>query len=95
MAPDSRKKKAQEGLLKLLGRDATATQQELDEAHAVLEVQKAKQAATLGELGEDEDPQVGEKASMSEEAIQALGRDDDGSSKGKSKSKGAAKAKKR
>jgi len=47
-ASDARKKRAEEGLLKLLGRDATATQKELDEAHALLEVQKAKQAVTLG-----------------------------------------------
>lgn len=52
-----RKKRAQEGLLKLLGRDATATQKELDEAHAVLEAQQAKAGlptATEPEEGEDE-----------------------------------------
>lgn len=36
-APDARKKKAQDGLLKLLGRDAQATEKELQEAHDVLE----------------------------------------------------------
>ncbi len=36
-ASDSRKKKAEEGLIKLLGRDAKATEKELKEAHAVLE----------------------------------------------------------
>ena len=68
-APESRKKKAEEGLLKLLGRDANATQKELDEAHALLEVQKAKQAVTLGEA----DGQVGEKNGLSEEEIQGMG----------------------
>lgn len=41
-APVSRKQKAEQGLLKLLGRDANATQKELDEAHAVLEAHKQK-----------------------------------------------------
>ncbi|MCM2277485.1 MAG: DNA topoisomerase VI subunit B [Oligoflexia bacterium] len=41
-APDARKKKAEEGLLKLLGRDAKATEAELEEAHAVLEAQQKK-----------------------------------------------------
>lgn len=68
-APESRKKRAEEGLLKLLGRDANATQKELDEAHALLEVQKAKQAVTLGEA----DGQVGEKNGLSEEEIQGMG----------------------
>lgn len=36
-APEARKKKAEEGLLKLLGRDAHVTQQELEDAHAKLE----------------------------------------------------------
>ena len=39
-APDSRKKKAEEGLTKLLGRDAHVTQKELEKAHAILEAQK-------------------------------------------------------
>jgi DNA topoisomerase-6 subunit B len=79
-AADSRKKKAEEGLLKLLGRDAKATQEELEQAHALLEVQKAKQAATLG------DSQVGEKNGLSEEEIQGMG---DGAQDGDGKSKGA------
>lgn len=36
-APETRKKKAEEGLLKLLGRDAHVTQKELEDAHAKLE----------------------------------------------------------
>ncbi len=86
-APESRKKKAEEGLLKLLGRDAHATKQELDEAHALLEVQKAKQAATLGD---EVDPQVGEKAALSEEAIQAKGQAIGKSAKGKASAHGGA-----
>ncbi len=46
-APDTRKKKAEEGLIKLLGRDATATQQELDKAHAVLEAHIEKSGGKL------------------------------------------------
>lgn len=72
-ASDSRKKKAEEGLLKLLGRDAKATAQELEQAHAVLEIQKAKQAVALGELGEGEDATVGEKGGLSEAAIISKG----------------------
>jgi DNA topoisomerase-6 subunit B len=94
-APDARKKKAEEGLLKLLGRDAKATEQELEQAHAVLEVQKAKQAATLGELGdEDSDTQVGEKGALSEAAIVAKGKGAGkagGSSKGGKAAKGEGK----
>ncbi|MCM2322724.1 MAG: DNA topoisomerase VI subunit B [Oligoflexia bacterium] len=41
-ASEARKKKAEEGLLKLLGRDAKATEAELEEAHALLEAQQRK-----------------------------------------------------
>ena len=44
-ASDSKKKKAEAGLMKLLGRDANASQKELDEAHALLEAQMAKTKA--------------------------------------------------
>jgi DNA topoisomerase-6 subunit B len=50
-APDSRKKKAEEGLMKLLGRDARVAEKELDEAHAVLEAHKEKSAADSAEAG--------------------------------------------
>jgi DNA topoisomerase-6 subunit B len=91
-APDARKKKAEEGLLKLLGRDAKATEQELEQAHAVLEVQKAKQAAALGELG-DGDAAVGEKGGLGEAAIIAKGGK--GEKGPKAAGKGAAKAEKK
>ena len=39
-ANDARKKRAEEGLVKLLGRDAKTTEKELHAAHAVLEAQK-------------------------------------------------------
>jgi DNA topoisomerase VI subunit B len=42
-APDSRKKKAEAGLMKLLGRDATDTKKELAEAHDKLEAHKEKE----------------------------------------------------
>jgi DNA topoisomerase-6 subunit B len=71
-APDSRKKKAEEGLLKLLGRDAHATKKELEEAHAVLEAHIAKATATGGDTGIASDG-VGEKAAMTEDAILAQG----------------------
>ena len=41
-APASRKKKAEDGLMKLLGRDAKETKKELAEAHDVLEKHKKK-----------------------------------------------------
>lgn len=88
-ASDSRKKKAEEGLLKLLGRDAKATAQELEQAHAVLAIQNAKQAVTLGELGDGEDAAVGEKGGLSEAAIISKGAK--GKSKKKSKGKGKSK----
>jgi DNA topoisomerase-6 subunit B len=43
-ASAQRKKKAEDGLLKILGRDAHLTQTELDKAHAVLESEKEKTA---------------------------------------------------
>jgi DNA topoisomerase-6 subunit B len=42
-APDSRKKKAEAGLMKLLGRDATDTKKELADAHKKLEAHKDKE----------------------------------------------------
>jgi DNA topoisomerase-6 subunit B len=42
-APDSRKKKAEAGLMKLLGRDATDTKKELADAHQKLEAHKEKE----------------------------------------------------
>jgi DNA topoisomerase-6 subunit B len=48
-APETRKKKAEEGLLKILGRDAKATEQELASASAALEAQKGKESQKLGD----------------------------------------------
>lgn len=48
-APETRKKKAREGLLKLLGRDAQATEKELVAAHEVLEKQKQVEATKIAE----------------------------------------------
>ncbi len=42
-APESRRTKAEEGLRKLLGRDAKAAEQELEQAHEKLEAQKEKE----------------------------------------------------
>ncbi len=41
-APEIRKKRAEEGLIKLLGRDARTTEKELEEAHAILEEHQEK-----------------------------------------------------
>ncbi len=46
-AADSRKKRAEEGLIKLLGRDAKDTKKELEEAHAVLAAQGSKAAKNV------------------------------------------------
>jgi len=48
-ASAARKKKAEEGLVKLLGRDASATKKELAEAHAVLETQQEKESNKIEE----------------------------------------------
>lgn len=45
-APDSRKKKAEEGLLKILGRDAKTAEGELQDAHAKLEAHLEKQGGS-------------------------------------------------
>ncbi len=43
-AKEDQKKRAREGLMKILGRDATATEKELTDANKKLEIQKAKDA---------------------------------------------------
>ncbi|MBI2712024.1 MAG: DNA topoisomerase VI subunit B [Bdellovibrio sp.] len=50
-ASPARKKKAEDGLVKILGRDAHLTKQELDQAHAVLEAQNAE-ADSMGNTAE-------------------------------------------
>ncbi len=57
---DARKKRAEEGLRKLLGRDSKDAVAELEEAHAKLAAQKAKDAKKMG----DEEP-----APMTEEEL--------------------------
>jgi DNA topoisomerase-6 subunit B len=49
-APELRKKKAEDGLMKLLGRDAQATEDELNTASAVLKAHQAKESEKLGEV---------------------------------------------
>jgi DNA topoisomerase-6 subunit B len=49
LANEARKKKAEDGLLKILGKDAHTTQKELAEAHAVLEDQKSLFSGKLEE----------------------------------------------
>jgi DNA topoisomerase-6 subunit B len=64
-APDARKKRAEDGLLKLLGRDSKDAQKELDEAHAHLEAHQAKH----GKVTEAEAaPKMKKKSKTSREA---------------------------
>ena len=70
-ANDSRRKKAEEGLKKILGRDSEAAISDLEQAQTKLAEQKKKQAKITGEdeedapVFEDEDA-VEEKAKKSE-----------------------------
>ena len=48
-AKEDQKKRAREGLMKLLGRDATATEKELTDANKKLEIHKAAQKASASE----------------------------------------------
>jgi DNA topoisomerase VI subunit B len=54
-APESRKKKAEEGLVKLLGRDVRATEKELKEAHEVLEAQIEREASVATSVAANEE----------------------------------------
>ncbi len=54
-ASEARKKKAEEGLKKILGRDSEAAVSQLEEAQSKLAIQKKKEAKKLG-LEYDEDP---------------------------------------
>jgi DNA topoisomerase-6 subunit B len=57
-APDSRKKKAEEGLLKLLGRDATEVKKELKDAHAKLEAHQDKLDDKKSDLVNEEEEEA-------------------------------------
>jgi len=78
-ASPARKKKAEEGLVKLLGRDARATEQELKEAHQILEAQVAKTAGADGpseldadaELPSSDEPRKKAKAEKATKATKA------------------------
>lgn len=52
-ASDNRKKKAEEGLRKILGRDTKATAEELEEAHVKAEAQLSHQKKLLGDSDEE------------------------------------------
>ena len=52
-APDARRKRAEDGLLKLLGRDARSAEKELTEAHADLKTLKDKMAPLASVADED------------------------------------------
>lgn len=77
---DARKKKAEEGLKKLLGRDSEAAIAELEEAESKLKAQKSKDAKKLG-IEEDadsvmpeesEDPRTSEDAQEESESDKAV-----------------------
>jgi DNA topoisomerase-6 subunit B len=89
-APETRKKKAEEGLLKILGRDAKATEQELASASAALEAQKGKESAKLGD-GESVDgaPDAIDVHEMEEEVEKTTSKSQSNSRK--APAKGAAK----
>lgn len=57
-ASDIRKKKAEEGLKKILGRDSKEAISELEEAESKLAAQKKKQAKITGEDGESENTET-------------------------------------
>ncbi|OFZ22647.1 MAG: hypothetical protein A2X94_02455 [Bdellovibrionales bacterium GWB1_55_8] len=58
-ASAARKKKAEEGLMKILGRDTSAAQQELDVAHAKLEAQQAAKQLEMNDLENDLESEAG------------------------------------
>ncbi|MBX3022156.1 MAG: DNA topoisomerase VI subunit B [Bdellovibrionales bacterium] len=90
-APKSRVEKAEEGLKKLLGRDASSAEAELEQATSKLKALKDRERKKLG--GDDEEA-AGD--AMSEEAVieheeQAASADDEGATKGSKKSAGRKK----
>jgi DNA topoisomerase-6 subunit B len=95
-APQERKKKAEEGLLKILGRDAKATEQELASASAALEAQKGKESAKLGD-GQSVDgaPDAIDVHEMEEEVEKSTSKSKKAPAKGAAKpaAKASAKAK--
>jgi DNA topoisomerase-6 subunit B len=89
-ANDARKKRAEDGLLKLLGRDATATQKELDDAHAKLEAHLEKSGGGKAAT-EEASEALGEEVDAFEPGTEgASGEDGDGkAAKGKKGGKAA------
>jgi DNA topoisomerase-6 subunit B len=64
-SPDARKKRAEEGLIKLLGRDARDTEKELKDAHTKLSALKDKQAQKEADSDvEEEDDEATEEESV-------------------------------
>jgi DNA topoisomerase-6 subunit B len=96
-APDTRKKKAEEGLLKLLGRDAKATEQELASANAALEAHKEKEGQKLGDgVSTDGAPDAIDVHEMEEDAEASVSKKKKAPAKGPAaakSAKGAAKGK--
>ena len=68
-APKAREEKAEEGLKKLLGRDASSAEAELKQANSQLKELKAKQRATMGE--EEAESETPSEAAVEEHEEQA------------------------
>lgn len=73
-ANDARKKKAEEGLKKILGRDSEDAASALEEAQAKLELQKQKEAKKLGLDVEDGADSSNESGSTKAETLKKTGK---------------------
>lgn len=99
-APAARKTKAEEGLMKLLGRDTKAAEKELETAHSNLEALKAKTkhlASVDGDGGSEENSAPQDEEGLEAEPELALGDEPSGEAPkkgkaGKSKVKTTAKS---
>jgi DNA topoisomerase-6 subunit B len=91
-ANDARKKKAEEGLIKLLGRDASATQAELDKAHSVLEAHIEKSGGRISARDAEEALGDSEPGDVAVESVEKIKAEKTKKAKGKAKPKGKKKA---
>jgi DNA topoisomerase VI subunit B len=90
-APDSRKKKATEGIVKLLGRDINVAKKELNEA--VVAVKEAKAKGKIQVIGDDEgSPAAAEAAAPEEGEAKGNGKKEKAKPKEKAKAKSKEKA---
>ncbi|MGE0615177.1 MAG: DNA topoisomerase VI subunit B [Bacteriovoracia bacterium] len=90
-APETRKKKAAEGLRKLLGRDAEETEKQLTDAAAKLEAQKASDKKRQGIADDESGADVVDMHAMAEEAHEAVEKEAKGGKKSAKEAKASAK----